>query len=79
MPEPIKLQLNGVELTFHMSRLGGTFQERKAERKEHFEKYVKGWKLVPCTACNGSGRYDHNGSPKCSSCNGTGKERVRAI
>ena len=29
-----------------------------------------------CTACNGSGYYDHNGSPKCSSCNGTGKEEV---
>ena len=26
-----------------------------------------------CIACNGSGYYDHNGSPKCSSCNGTGK------
>ena len=26
-----------------------------------------------CIACNGSGRYDHQGSPKCSSCEGTGK------
>lgn len=25
-----------------------------------------------CTACSGSGRYDHNGSPKCGCCNGTG-------
>jgi hypothetical protein len=25
-----------------------------------------------CTACNGSGRYDHNGSPKCGSCHGRG-------
>lgn len=25
-----------------------------------------------CVACNGSGRYDVSGSPKCSSCNGTG-------
>lgn len=27
----------------------------------------------PCLACNGSGHYDHNGSPVCSSCHGTGK------
>lgn len=27
-----------------------------------------------CYACNGSGRYDHNGSPKCGACNGTGRE-----
>ena len=26
-----------------------------------------------CTACNGSGYYDHNGSPPCGACNGTGK------
>ena len=52
------------------------FYERKQERKEYFEKYVKGWKLVKCLACNGSGHYDSNGSPKCSNCNGTGKERV---
>lgn len=25
-----------------------------------------------CTACNGSGYYDCDGSPKCDSCNGTG-------
>lgn len=25
-----------------------------------------------CTACNGSGVYDHNNSPKCGSCGGTG-------
>ena len=28
----------------------------------------------PCVACNGSGRYDSTGSPKCSACNGTGKQ-----
>jgi DnaJ-class molecular chaperone len=27
-----------------------------------------------CTACNGSGYYDHNGSPPCGVCSGTGKE-----
>lgn len=28
-----------------------------------------------CVACNGSGRYDSNGSPKCGACEGTGKEQ----
>lgn len=51
-----------------------TFNERKQARKEYHDKYVKGWKQRPCTACNGSGRYDNNGSPKCGSCDGTGKE-----
>jgi len=27
-----------------------------------------------CIACNGSGRHDHNGSPKCNCCDGTGYE-----
>lgn len=26
-----------------------------------------------CYACNGSGRYDHNGSPPCGACDGTGR------
>lgn len=55
------------------------FKERKQKRIEHFEKYVKGWKQRPCTACNGSGYYDHNGSPKCGACNGTGKEMYKPI
>lgn len=29
----------------------------------------------PCIACNGTGRYDHNGSPKCGACDGTGREQ----
>ncbi len=53
-----------------------SWTERKKERTEHFNKYVKGWRMVKCTACNGSGYYDHNGSPRCGSCDGTGKERV---
>ena len=57
------------------------YQARKAERKAHYEKSVKGWKEVPCGACSGSGYYDyanpHTGRvPKCGACNGTGKERV---
>ena len=58
------------------------FKERKQKRKEHFEKNIKGWKLKPCIACNGSGYYDHsfNGkTPKCGSCEGTGKERYNPI
>ncbi|QIG65911.1 putative anti-TRAP protein [Ochrobactrum phage vB_OspM_OC] len=43
----------------------------------------KRFKIVPkasqvqrkvCIACNGSGHYDHNGSPKCDSCEGSGYE-----
>lgn len=55
------------------------FQERKKLRVEHFEKFVKGWKEVPCIACNGSGYYDNNINgkiPKCGSCKGTGKEKI---
>lgn len=54
------------------------FRERKKKRTERYfkEEYKKKW--VVCTACNGSGYYDHciNGkTPKCGACNGTGKER----
>lgn len=54
------------------------FKQRKQKRIEHFEKNVKGWKQRPCLACNGSGYYDHNGSPKCGSCRGTGKEMYKS-
>jgi len=53
------------------------YQARKAERKAWYEKYVKGWKLRPCSACSGSGYYDDTGSPKCGACDGTGKERYK--
>lgn len=56
------------------------FQERKKERTENYEKNIKGWKLKPCTACNGSGYYDNyvNGRiPKCGCCDGTGKETYK--
>lgn len=26
-----------------------------------------------CSACSGSGHYDHNGSPKCGACDGKGE------
>lgn len=54
-----------------------TWAERKAERREQYQR-EHGRKLVPCMACNGSGRYDHNGSPPCGACNGTGKIRETA-
>lgn len=53
-----------------------TWAERKAERREHYERFVRGWRLVTCSACSGSGHYDHNGSPRCGCCDGTGKMRV---
>ena len=65
------------QLAYTPSRWGATYAERKEARRIHFEQNVKGWKLRPCLACNGSGRYDHNGSPRCGGCNGTGKERYK--
>jgi len=54
-----------------------TFHERKKMRKDYYEKYIKGWRLRTCMACNGSGYYDNDGSPKCSNCDGSGKERYK--
>lgn len=53
------------------------FREEKEARTKYFFKYIYGWKLRKCGACNGSGRYDHNGSPTCSACDGTGKESYK--
>lgn len=53
-----------------------TWAERKKIRTEYYYSHVYQHKLVNCLACNGSGYYDHDGSPLCSSCEGTGKERV---
>jgi len=50
-----------------------TFRQRKQERKEFWEKYIFGWILIACTACNGSGKYDSFGSPKCECCEGKGR------
>ena len=55
------------------------FAERKAQRKEHYDARVRGWKLRPCSACSGSGHYDAKGSPKCGACGGTGRERVKPM
>jgi len=50
------------------------FHDRKQARREEYFTYAFCWKKVRCTACNGSGIYDHNGSPPCGACNGTGKD-----
>jgi DnaJ-class molecular chaperone len=55
------------------------YAERKAARTEHYNKFIKGWKQRPCGACNGTGHYDHNNSPKCGACNGTGKEQYKPL
>lgn len=55
------------------------YQTRKAERVAFYQKNVAGWKLRPCAACAGTGRYDIMGSPKCSACNGIGKGRYKPI
>ena len=53
------------------------YLKRKIERTNRYFKNEYKNKLITCTACSGSGYYDHNGSPKCGSCNGTGKIRER--
>jgi len=53
------------------------FREDKQARTDYYFKYVYGWKERKCGACNGSGRYDNNGSPPCSACDGTGKETYK--
>lgn len=54
-----------------------SFERDKQIRKDYFYKYIYGWKTRDCVACNGSGIYDHNGSPPCGACDGIGKERYR--
>lgn len=54
-----------------------TFRSRKAARSDYFWRFIYGWKLRPCSACNGSGYYDHNGHPQCGACEGTAHERYR--
>jgi hypothetical protein len=49
------------------------FKERKTYRKDYYLRFVYGWKLRPCTACSGSGYYDHKNSPKC----GAAMEQVK--
>lgn len=55
----------------------GGFWLRKAERAEVYFRWRFGWRSRPCSACNGSGRYDDDGSPPCGGCDGTGREQYR--
>lgn len=55
----------------------GSFYWDKARRTEHYLRFEFGHKLQKCGACNGSGRYDHNGSPRCGCCEGTKTESVK--
>jgi hypothetical protein len=52
------------------------YHRDKQARTEYYFRFIHGWKLIRCGACNGSGYYDNNGSPPCGNCDGTGKERV---
>jgi len=51
-----------------------TYRQIKYGRKLYFDKYIKYWIQETCSACNGSGYYDHDDSPECEACNGTGKD-----
>ena len=55
------------------------FKDRKAARKEFYEKKIFRKRLVICTACSGSGYYDglsvRGENIQCESCNGVGKVR----
>lgn len=54
-----------------------TFKQRKELRTKNYFQNIHGWKLRNCSACNGSGIYDNNGTPPCAACDGTGKERYK--
>lgn len=60
------------------ARERNSFYDLKANRTEFYLRFEFGHKLEKCVACNGSGRYDNNGSPKCGACEGTGKNRYKA-
>lgn len=54
------------------------FVEDKITRTNNFFKFKFGHKKTKCTACNGSGYYDHDGSPDCGCCDGTGYDLTRS-
>lgn len=55
-----------------------SFFDRKARRTVWYLRFEFGHKQECCGACNGSGHYDHNGSPDCGACNGTGKSTYKS-
>jgi DnaJ-class molecular chaperone len=48
------------------------YQERKEWRRRRWRR-THGSRSRTCSACSGSGYYDHDGSPPCGACAGTGK------
>lgn len=60
----------GLEYTY--ARFKNHFCTASLPPKNRAERRARVFKKVRCLACNGTGYYDHNGSPKCSACNGTG-------
>lgn len=51
-----------------------SYTKEKLYRTYRYFSTKYGYKYNTCTACSGSGYYDHNGSPPCSCCDGSGKE-----
>lgn len=54
------------------------YEQRKEQRRQEYLSGL-GKKMVVCIACNGSGRYDNTGSPKCWVCGGTGKVKEEEV
>lgn len=52
------------------------WKDIKQQNTEHYFRFVYGWRLYTCGACNGSGYYDVARSPPCSSCEGSGQVRL---
>ncbi len=59
-----------------MSIHAETWHERKHARSIEYWCH-HGVDEETCTACSGSGHYDHHGSPACAGCDGTGRKRGR--
>jgi len=58
------------------SSAASDYWRQKLCRTLYFLRFEYGHVQRRCTACNGSGYYDHNGSPDCGCCDGSGKESV---
>lgn len=52
---------------------------KKFERIISYYTYEFGYKKEECSACAGSGYYDHNGSPDCGACDGTGHDLKQTL
>tara|TARA_Y100001960_G_scaffold332700_1_gene434307 strand:+ start:27681 stop:28175 length:495 start_codon:yes stop_codon:yes gene_type:complete len=52
---------------------------KKFERIIDYYTYEFGYQKEECSACAGSGYYDHNGNPDCSACDGTGSDLKQTL